>query len=280
MFLRTHEPHPVAPWRQAVFKVLFEMDTPLGRAFDVALIWAILLSIAVVMLDSVVSIRGRFPQLLNGLEWLFTALFTAEYLARLISVRRPFRYAISPFGLIDVLAVLPTYLGLFYGGAQSLLVIRTLRLLRIFRVFKLTHYLNEADVLVTAMRSSRRKILVFLLFVLSVAVIMGSLMYLIEGEEGGFTSIPRGMYWAVVTMTTVGYGDIAPRTVPGQALAGMLMILGYAIIAVPTGIVSVGIAQAQRDIGRDLNRDRACHGCGAQGHDVDAVFCKHCGAKI
>ncbi len=276
MARKTHEPHPVAPWRQAMFRVLFEMDTPAGKAFDVALIWAILLSLLVVMLDSVQTIRGRFPVVLDGMEWFFTGLFTVEYLARLISVRRPLRYAISPFGLIDILAVLPTYLGLIYGGAQTLLVIRTLRLLRIFRVFKLTHYLSEADVLVAALRGSRRKIMIFLLFVLSLAVIMGSLMYLIEGEEGGFTSIPRGMYWAIVTMTTVGYGDIAPQTVPGQALAAMLMILGYAIIAVPTGIVSVEMAQAQRG----SSRDRACHGCGAQGHDADAVFCKYCGAEI
>lgn len=271
-----HEPHPVAPWRQAIFRVIFEMDTPAGKAFDVALIWAILLSLLVVILDSVESIRGRFPVTLEGLEWFFTGIFTLEFLTRLISVRRPLRYVISPFGVIDVLAILPTYLGLFYGGAQTLLVIRTLRLLRVFRVFKLTQYLSEADVLMSALRGSRRKILIFLLFVLSLAVIMGSLMYLIEGEKGGFTSIPRGMYWAIVTMTTVGYGDIAPRTVPGQALAGMLMILGYAIIAVPTGIVSVEMAQAQRD----FSQDRACHGCGKQGHDADAAYCKFCGSEI
>ncbi|MCH8887190.1 MAG: ion transporter [SAR324 cluster bacterium] len=275
---KSHEPHPVAPWRQNIFRVIFEMDTPLGRAFDVALIWAILLSLLVVILDSVATIRERFPVLLDGMEWFFTGIFTLEFLARLICVRRPLRYVISPFGVIDVLAILPTYLGLIYGGAQTLLVIRTLRLLRIFRVFKLTQYLSEADVLVAALRGSRRKIMIFLLFVLSLAVIMGSLMYLIEGEEGGFTSIPRGMYWAIVTMTTVGYGDIAPHTAAGQVLAGMLMILGYAIIAVPTGIVSVEMAQAQRDSSQ--NQDRACHGCGTQGHDADAVYCKYCGAEI
>lgn len=258
-----------------MFRVIFGVDTPAGKAFDVALLWSILLSIVVVMLDSVETVHNRVPGLLTGLEWGFTGLFTAEYIARLVSVRRPLRYAVSVFGLIDVLAVLPTYLGLFFGGAQSLLVIRTLRLLRVFRVLHLTQYLTEANTMLRAMRASRPKIVVFLLFVLSVSVIIGAAMYLIEGPERGFTSIPRGMYWAIVTLTTVGYGDITPDTVPGQALAAMLMILGYSIIAVPTGIISVEYAQA-----RATAQEQPCPDCGELGHDRDAHHCKYCGGKL
>ena len=268
---------PRSRWRQWLYRVIFGVDTRAGKAFDVVLIWAIILSVIVVMLDSVEAIQSRFHPILYALEWLFTALFTAEYAVRLIVARHPARYAVSVFGLIDLLAVLPTYLSLFLGGAQSLLVIRALRLLRIFRVFKLTQYLSEADVLRIALLASRRKIAVFVLFVLSVAVIMGALMYLIEGERGGFTSIPRGMYWAIVTMTTVGYGDIAPRTAVGQGFASALMILGYGIIAVPTGIVSVELAQATR---KHANPGRACAGCGKDGHDADAVYCKYCGEAL
>ncbi len=268
---------PRSRWRQRLYRVIFGVDTRAGKAFDVILIWAIILSVIVVMLDSVEAIQSRFHPILYALEWLFTALFTAEYTVRLIVARHPARYAVSVFGLIDLLAVLPTYLSLFLGGAQSLLVIRALRLLRIFRVFKLTQYLSEADVLRIALLASRRKIAVFVLFVLSVAVIMGALMYLIEGERAGFTSIPRAMYWAIVTMTTVGYGDIAPRTVVGQGFASALMILGYGIIAVPTGIVSVELAQATR---KDAKPGRACAGCGKDGHDADAVYCKYCGEAL
>lgn len=268
---------PRSRWRQRLYCVIFGVDTCAGKAFDVVLIWAIILSVIVVMLDSVEAIRSRFHPILYALEWLFTALFTAEYAVRLIVARHPARYAVSVFGLIDLLAVLPTYLSLFFGGAQSLLVIRALRLLRIFRVFKLTQYLSEADVLRIALLASRRKITVFVLFVLSVAVIMGALMYLIEGERGGFTSIPRGMYWAIVTMTTVGYGDIAPRTAVGQGFASALMILGYGIIAVPTGIITVELAQATR---KGASPGRACAGCGKDGHDADAVYCKYCGEAL
>ena len=268
---------PRSRWRQRLYRIIFGVDTRAGKAFDVVLIWAIILSVIVVMLDSVEAIQSRFHPILYALEWLFTALFTAEYAVRLIVARHPARYALSVFGLIDLLAVLPTYLSLFLGGAQSLLVIRALRLLRIFRVFKLTQYLSEADVLRIALLASRRKITVFVLFVLSVAVIMGALMYLIEGERAGFTSIPRSMYWAIVTMTTVGYGDISPRTALGQAFASALMILGYGIIAVPTGIVSVELAQATR---KDASPGRACAGCGKDGHDADAVYCKYCGEAL
>ena len=209
------------------------------------------------------------------MEWLFTVTFTIEYLLRLYCVRRPLRYALSFFGLVDLIAVIPTYLSLLVTGTQSLLVIRTLRLLRIFRVLKLAKYLGEAHVLLAALRASRAKITVFLVAVLSIVVIMGSTMYLVEGEEHGFTSIPTSMYWAVVTMTTVGYGDITPTTVLGRTLSAMLMILGYGIIAVPTGIVSAELVRAPKTVST-----QACPSCSAEGHDHDATHCKYCGTSL
>jgi voltage-gated potassium channel len=264
-----------SPLRERLHEIIFESDTPGGRAFDVALLLCILLSILSVALESVASIRAVHGVYLRAAEWLFTVLFTIEYLLRLYSVRKPWHYAHSFFGIVDVLAILPTYLSLFIAGTQSLLVIRALRLLRIFRVLKLSHYLQEAGILSQAMRASRVKITVFLGVVLTIACIMGTLMYLVEGERNGFTSIPVSIYWAIVTMTTVGYGDIAPKTVLGQLLATLLMILGYAIIAVPTGIVTVEMAQVRRPVST-----QACPGCGAQGHDSDAEFCKYCGARL
>ena len=231
-------------WKKQVHRVIFGVDTPAGKLFDVILIWAIILSIIVVMLDSVKSIHYEYGPLLLLLEWVFTIVFTIEYILRLICVPRPSRYAKSFFGLVDLLSILPTYLSVFIVGSQSLLVIRTLRLLRIFRVFKLAQFSKEAYLLLKALRSSREKILVFILSVMTLVTVAGSLMYLIEGEANGFTSIPRGIYWAIVTMTTVGYGDITPQTVPGQMLASIMMICGYGIIAVPTGIFSVELAQA------------------------------------
>jgi voltage-gated potassium channel len=264
--------------RARLHEVIFEADTPGGKAFDVALLLAIALSVAAVMLESVGPIRERYGRQLYLVEWFFTILFTVEYVLRLACVRYPLRYARSFFGIIDLLAILPTYLSLLMPGAQSMLVIRVFRLLRIFRIFKLTRYLGEARTLTVALKSSRHKIVVFLGGVLSIVIITGAAMYLIEGPDSGFTSIPRGVYWAIVTMTTVGYGDIAPRTVLGQALAAFVMILGYAIIAVPTGIVSAELVQAARDaVARDT---QACPGCGAEGHDRDAVHCKRCGTRL
>ena len=236
--------HELSPWRQRIHIIIYEADTPAGKAFDLALLLAILLSVGAVMLDSVARISLRFGAELRVVEWGFTLLFTVEYLLRLVSVGRPLRYVFSFFGLIDLLSIIPTYLSLVYTGAESLLVLRSLRLLRVFRVLKLTRYLSEANVLRDGLRASGPKIIVFLGTVLSLAIIMGTLMYLVEGEENGFTSIPRSMYWAIVTMTTVGYGDIAPKTVGGQALAAMVMILGYSIIAVPTGIISAELGKA------------------------------------
>jgi voltage-gated potassium channel len=215
-----------------------------------------------------------FPLLV--VEWFFTVLFTAEYILRLLCVRQPLRYAVSFFGIVDLLAVVPTYLSLFVSGTQSLLVIRALRLLRVFRVLKLAHFVGEAAILRAAIHASMRKILVFLGTVLTLMVIVGTLMYLIEGEQSGFTSIPQGVYWAVVTMTTVGYGDIAPQTALGKILASIVMIVGYGIIAVPTGIVTVELA----DVRKRAISTQACPDCGADGHDPDARFCKFCGARL
>lgn len=264
------------PWRTTLHEVIFEADTPAGKAFDVALLCCIVLSVVAVMLESVASIRARWGSELRAVEWGFTIAFTVEYVLRLLSVQRPLRYATSFFGVVDLLAVVPTYLSLLIPGTHSLLVIRTLRLLRIFRVFKLARYVGEGHVLLTALRGARAKIIVFLWTVLSLVVVIGSAMYLLEGEQHGFTSIPRAIYWAVVTVTTVGYGDIAPQTVPGQILASILMVIGYAIIAIPTGIVTVELAGAQRD----AVNTQACPACGVGGHAGDARFCRRCGARL
>ncbi len=229
--------------RKKLHDVIFEADTPAGKAFDVLLILAILASVFTVMIESVQGVRLEYGWLLRPLEWVFTALFTVEYVLRLYSVRRPGAYARSFFGLVDLISVMPTYLSLFLEGAQSLLVIRALRLLRIFRVLKLAHYLGEADVLKRALETSRPKITVFLIAVVNIAAIMGTLMYLIEGEEHGFSNIPLSVYWAIVTMTTVGFGDLAPATPAGQMLATILMLMGYGIIAVPTGIVTAELTR-------------------------------------
>lgn len=268
-----------SPLRRRLYVVIFESDTPPGKAFDIVLIVTILLSVAVVMAESVGWARQRYRAELYAAEWCFTVLFTIEYVLRLYCVQRPLRYATSFFGVVDLLAIIPTYLSVLVPGAQYLLVVRMLRILRIFRVLKLVQYLNEANVLARALRNSRRKIEIFLFTVLTLVVILGSLMYLIEGEENGFTSIPRSIYWAIVTLTTVGYGDISPQTNLGQALSALIMITGYAIIAVPTGIVTAEITRAS---GRDRAAEmvRACPRCGATGHDEDARHCKFCGARL
>ena len=266
----------LADLRARLHEVIFEADTPAGRAFDLLLLVAIVSSVIVVALESVASMRARAGPELRALEWGFTLLFTVEYLLRLFSVRRPVRYAVSAFGVIDLLAILPTYLSLVLPGAQSLLVVRLLRLLRIFRVLKLAEYLRESRVLAQAMRASGRKIAVFLLVVVTIVVIVGSLMYVIEGEEHGFTSIPISIYWAVVTLTTVGYGDLAPATTLGRMLAVVLMLTGYGIIAVPTGIVTVELTRAHAQ----PVSGQACPGCGLGAHEFDAAYCRRCGAKL
>ncbi len=260
----------------AAHEVIFEADTPAGKTFDVLLIVSILISVAVVMLDSIVSLHLQFGGLFYGIEWFFTIVFTVEYALRLMCVGKPLNYAASFYGVVDLLAIIPTYLSLLLPGSQYLLVIRILRILRIFRILKLVPYIGEARLLTKALRASSRKIAVFLFSVLTLVVIFGSLMYVIEGEAHGFTNIPRSIYWAIVTLTTVGYGDISPQTGFGQALAALVMILGYGIIAVPTGIVTVEMSQA---FGQEVST-QACPECSAEGHDLDARHCKICGASL
>jgi voltage-gated potassium channel len=273
-----HRPdQPLQPaWRARVHEVIFEADTRAGRAFDVLLLWCIVASVLAVLLESVAEIREDYATILRVAEWTFTILFTVEYILRLMTVGRPLRYAISFYGIVDLLAIVPTYLSMLLPGAQTLLVIRALRLLRVFRILKLGRFVEEARVLGRALRASRPKITVFLGTVLTLVLILGTLMYLIEGEEHGFDSIPRGIYWAIVTLTTVGYGDITPSTVLGRMLASVVMILGYAIIAVPTGIVSVELARATDH----AVSTQACEQCSAEGHDTDAKHCKYCGARL
>jgi voltage-gated potassium channel len=267
---------PAGGLRRRLYEIVFEADTPAGRTFDVVLIVLIVASVVTVVVESVPHIRARYGPTLNAIEWGFTLLFTVEYVLRLLSVQRPLRYALSAFGLIDLAATAPTYADLFFPGAQTLLVVRFLRVLRIFRILKLTEHLREARVLTGALWASRRKISVFFLSVLTLITIIGALMYLIEGEENGFTDIPTSIYWAVVTLTTVGYGDIAPKTSLGRALSALVMIIGYSIIAVPTGIVTVELSRA----GRAGPAPAACPNCGAAGHDGDARYCKYCGAAL
>lgn len=264
-----------AQWREFLHTVIFEAETPTGKWFDIILIASILASVVAVMLDSVSSISIRHGTVLNGVEWFFTIVFSIEYILRLICVGRPLLYATSFFGIVDLMAIIPTYISLFIPGTQYLIVVRVLRILRIFRVLKLVQYIGEALVLMKALRASSRKITVFLFTVLTLVIILGSLMYLIEGAQNGFTSIPRSIYWAIVTLTTVGYGDISPQTSTGQMLAAFIMILGYSIIAVPTGIVTVELSHVS-----SRNATRSCRECSAEGHDNDAVFCKYCGTKL
>lgn len=268
---------PVTKRRARLHEVIFESDTPAGRYFDLTLIWLILLSVATVILESVREVRVLYGTQLYVLEWVFTLLFTVEYFLRLLSVRHPLRYARSFYGVVDLLAIIPTYLSVFVPGSQYLLVIRILRLLRVFRLLKLSEYVTEADTLRRALRASSRKISVFISAVVLLVVIIGALMYVVEGEANGFTSIPRSIYWAIVTLTTVGYGDLSPKTSLGQMLASVVMIIGYGIIAVPTGIVSVELAQATR---RKLVSGQSCPACSAEGHDPDAIYCKFCGSRL
>ena len=263
--------------RFRLHEIIFEADTRAGKAFSITLMLLIFLSVGTVMLESVAPIRATYGPLLRALEWAFTILFTIEYLLRLYCVHSPGRYAGSFFGIVDLLAIAPTYLSLVVSGTQSLQIIRALRLLRVFLVLKLAQYVGGASVLRSAIRASRYKIAVFLVTVLNVAGIAGALMYLIEGEQNGFANIPVSVYWAIVTMTTVGYGDITPMTPLGQALASVLMIMGYGIIAVPTGIVSAEIARADA---KARVSTQACLVCSEAGHDPDAVHCKYCGARL
>jgi voltage-gated potassium channel len=279
---------PPPGWRRAIYQIVFESDTKAGRRFDILLVILILLSIIVVVLDSVPSIRGHYETTTHVLEWVFTVLFTLEYLARLICVARPLRYATSFFGIIDLLSVLPTFLSLFVPGAAGFLNIRILRLLRVFRIFKLALYIEEYTRLGEALKASGRKILVFLSVVLMAVLILGTAMYVVEGPQHGYTSIPMAMYWAVVTMTTVGYGDITPGTNLGKMLASFMMLLGWGILAVPTGIVTAEMTSqhfARRVAASGKDEDtgapgKTCPACGSTGHVATAQFCKDCGAAL
>lgn len=263
--------------RQLLYQIVFGTDTPAGKAFDVVLLWAILLSVLMVMLESVKEIKQAYTQTFLVLEWSFTFLFTAEYVLRLFISEKPRKYAFSFFGIIDLLALLPSYLTLVMTGGGYLVVIRSIRLLRVFRILKLGRYLKEASALSGALKASRHKILVFLGAVTTLVMIMGTIMYLVEGSQSGFTSIPRSIYWAIVTVTTVGYGDIAPQTVLGQLIASVLMLTGYAIIAVPTGIITSELSQSANSGNKKL---AACSACGFSPHDADAKHCKRCGAPL
>lgn len=262
--------------RHRLHEIIFEADTRAGRLFDAALLVLIAASVAVVVLESSPAVRARYGGEMLVLEWIFTIIFTVEYLLRLYSVGNPLRYATSFFGVVDLLSVVPTYLSLVIPGAQSLLVIRILRLLRIFRIFKLSNYLSESRQLWMALQASRRKILVFLFTVMTVVVIVGAMIHVIEGPEHGFTSIPTGIYWAIVTLTTVGYGDISPQTTLGRFLASAVMLMGYGVIAVPTGIVTAEMTRAMRG----PVSTQACPHCSAEGHDHDARFCRKCGGAL
>lgn len=263
-------------FKARLYEIIFEAETRGGKLFDVALFAAIMLSVAATILNSVESVHDTWGTWLTAGNWLFTTLFTIEYGLRLYCAKQPVRYARSFFGVVDLLAVLPTYLSGFFPGTRFLDVIRILRMLRIFRVMKMVQYVNDGDLLMNALIASRRKIGIFLFAVLTLVVILGSLMYVIEGKDNGFTSIPVGIYWAIVTLTTVGYGDYSPQTGLGQALAAFIMIIGYSIIAVPTGIISaeVGASSVRKKL------SKTCPACSADDHDPDASHCKHCGAKL
>lgn len=268
---------PEAGWRLGLYTVIFEADTRAGRLFDLTLIWLILASVAVVVLDSVEAVRAQYGDLFTVLEWTFTLLFTAEYVARLVCVRQPMRYARSFYGVIDLLAVLPTYLAVLVPGLHALIDVRLLRLLRLFRILKLGAYVAEFGAMGRAIAASRRKIFVFLSFVMLVVWVMGTLMYVVEGPAGGFTSIPIGVYWAITTMTTVGFGDITPKTDLGRLIASVMMLIGWGTLAVPTGIVSAEF------VAQKVHREpttRTCHECLSEGHLPNARFCRDCGAEL
>ncbi len=263
--------------KEKLHEIIFEADTPAGKAFDVSLLIFISMSVVVVMLESVLPLQEKYGFVFDVLEWVFTIVFTIEYILRLYAVYKPLKYAISFFGIVDLFSILPTYISLILVGSEYFLIIRVLRLLRVFRIFKLGHFIKEGALLIKALKASGARITVFLTFVILLTIIIGSMMYLIEGgADSGFTSIPRAIYWAIVTLTTVGYGDITPVTAIGQFFSAAVMILGYAIIAVPTGIVTAEIIKE----GRSATNTQACRFCGSEGHDDNAVFCKSCGARL
>jgi voltage-gated potassium channel len=268
---------PDEPWRQRLFEIIFESETPAGRAFDKVIVTAILVSVAVVIADSVPALNQRFRAVFDVLEWFFTILFTIEYLARLVSVKRQLRYVRSFFGIVDLLSVLPTYLAIFLPATHALIDVRILRLLRVFRIFKLNEYVLEYQMLGEALAASRRKIMVFLSAVLMVVLVLGTLLYVVEGPQHGFKDIPTSVYWAITTITTVGFGDITPKTEIGRFIASVMMLLGWGTLAVPTGIVTAEMTARRMPPGVP---DRVCENCGVGGHSFDARYCRMCAAPI
>lgn len=265
-------------WKEKIHEIIYEADTPAGKLFDLVLLIIILASILLVMLESVKPIYENYSDILNISEWVITIFFSVEYIARIISVKKPSKYIFSFYGIIDLLSTIPKYLSLFIVGSHSLVVLRALRLMRVFRILKLTRYIGESTNFVRALKKSRAKIAVFLSFVLILCIILGTVMYLVESDESGFTSIPRSVYWAIVTLTTVGYGDIAPVTALGQFIASIIMIMGYGIIAVPTGIVSSEMTRTEKN--NIPTNTKACTSCTEEYHRDDAEFCHKCGHQL
>ncbi|MDT0607285.1 ion transporter [Croceitalea rosinachiae] len=268
-------------WKHRLHEIIYEADTPLGKFFDIALVFLIILSVILVMLESVKEVDQNYHDLLLTLEWVVTIFFSAEYIARIVSLKKPLRYVFSFYGIIDFVSTIPLYLSYLFAGSQVLLAVRAFRLLRIFRILKLVKFLGEASQLKSALKASRAKIAVFIYVVLILSVIMGTIMYLIESDEAGFTSIPRSIYWTIVTLTTVGYGDIAPQTDLGQFIATIIMVLGYGIIAVPTGIVTVEFSRHGKNNKKERSivhtNTQACPSCSAEGHRDNAKHCYSCG---
>jgi len=271
-----------SPLRERLYEIIFEADTPLGKTFDIALLILILGSVLVVMLETVPAFDAKYHKLFEALEWVFTIFFTFEYVTRLYSTHAPKKYALSFYGIVDLLSILPTYISVLFPAAQSLMVIRALRLLRVFRIFKLGQFMVEGQIIMKALKESRNKILVFLFFITIMVTIFGSIIYLVEGSlpDSKFTSIPKSVYWAIVTLTTVGYGDIAPQTNFGQFLASIIMILGYAVIAVPTGIVTSELTKGQKKKAAKDITSQVCSHCLKEGHSTNADFCKFCGGAL
>lgn len=272
---------PIVRWKRKIHEVIYEADTPIGKWFDITLFILIIISVILVMLESVKEIDAKYHRILLALEWVITIFFTIEYIARVVSIRKPFKYIFSFYGIIDFISTIPLYLSYIFVGSNFLLAVRAFRLLRVFRILKLVRFLGEASQLTKALKASRAKIAVFIYVVLILSVIMGTIMYLVEDDKAGFTSIPRSIYWAIVTLTTVGYGDIAPQTSFGQLIATVVMILGYGIIAVPTGIITVEFSkQSQLEKDKLHLNTQSCPSCSREGHRDDATHCFNCGSKL
>ncbi|WP_236640898.1 ion transporter [Flagellimonas alvinocaridis] len=271
-------------WKNKLHEIIYEADTPMGKLFDMALFFLIILSVILVMLETVKEIDERYHQILLVLEWCVTIFFSLEYIARIVSIKKPWKYIFSFYGIIDFVSTIPLYLSYILAGSQVLLAVRAFRLLRIFRILKLVKFIGEASQLQSALKASRTKIAVFIYVVLILSVILGTLMYLVEGDDAGFTSIPRSIYWTIVTLTTVGFGDITPQTSLGQFLATIIMILGYGIIAVPTGIVTAEFSRNKKETEETKKlvhlNTQACPSCSAEGHRDDATHCYNCGHTL